>query len=156
MRKYTQCFAWLAGIILFLLQMPVYSQNKYPETELHQAIKNFNQAFMQADVATLDNLLTEQYLHTNSGNKAFNKASWLKWVGSRQDAVKSGQLKYDSYLTEDLSIIIYQNSAVVTGRNIAKGISAYKPFNVDIRFTHLWVKQQGKWKRASFHDAPVK
>lgn len=156
MKKSTKNLSWISAALLLLLQIPADAKETSQETELAQTIEKFNQAFMQADVKVLDTLLTEQYLHTNSGSKAFNKASWLKWIKGRQASVKAGKLKYDSYQTEDLEMVLYQDAAVVTGRNIAKGKDADKAFSVDIRFTHLWVKQDGQWKRASFHDAPAK
>lgn len=156
MQKSTKNLSWISAAFLLLLQIPAYAKSSNPQAELAQAIEKFNQAFMQADIKVLDTLLTEEYLHTNSGSKAFNKASWLNWIKGRQASVKAGTLKYDSYRTEDLEMVFYQDAAVVTGRNIAQGKDADKPFSVDIRFTHLWVKQDGHWKRASFHDAPTK
>jgi len=132
-----------------------FAQSNKDETSLRQSIALFNQAFISADAETLSQLLHQDYTHTNSGNKAFGKSAWLKWVKSRRLATANGELVYSEYKTEDLVLHIHANSAVVTGRNIARGMNKNKPFIVDIRFTHLWVKADGKWQRAAFHDAKI-
>lgn len=156
MKKLNKLRLSVLGALMIVLPVITQANPSDEETKLRQTIEKFNQAFMQADVSTLDSLLTEQYLHTNSGNRAFAKNSWLKWIKSRQAAVEAGKLIYTSYQTQDLDIVLYPDAAVVTGRNIAKGRNDDKPFEVDIRFSHLWVKQAGQWRRASFHDAPAK
>ncbi|WP_444995717.1 nuclear transport factor 2 family protein [Aliikangiella sp. IMCC44359] len=152
-------FQLIIKITLMALLCNVFAlraQSDNEEQKLRQTIELFGQAFVNADVKTLDALLTEKYRHTNSGSKAFGKTQWLKWIAGRQQATTSGELKYTSYQTEDLQIVLYGGSAVVTGRNIAKGIDKNKAFMVDIRFTHLWVKENEQWKRAAFQDAKTK
>lgn len=123
---------------------------------LNKSIQEFNLAFQNADVVTLKDKLTEDYRHTNSGSKAFGKSAWLKWVGSRKARVDDGSLIYRKYDTKELDIQLYENTAVVTGRNIAEGVDNGQEFTVDIRFTHVWVYESGIWKRAAFHDAKAK
>lgn len=147
-------FAVFTALVLFFLSYPVKAIDE--QARLRQSLETFNLAFVKADTITLDKLLHPDYQHTNSGSKAFGKKAWLKWVKSRQPATQSGELTYQQYVTEDLNIQMFGDSAVVTGRNIASGVNNGEPFTVDIRFTHLWVKNSGHWQRAAFHDSKAK
>lgn len=143
-------------VMIFCLVMVVQPGTASEEDELLAAINSFNSAFKQANVLKLDSMLTEYYVHTNSGGKAFGKTAWLNWVASRTARVKEGKLYYREYKTQDLAVVFHQNVAIVTGRNIATGKDDSKDFIVDIRFTHVWIKTSGTWKRAAFHDAKTK
>ena len=67
--------------------------------------------------------------------------------------MESGKLKMESYENADVKIRVYGEVAIVTGRNVAKGKREGKPFITEVRFTHLWVRERGQWKRAAFHDS---
>jgi ketosteroid isomerase-like protein len=124
--------------------------------ELRARVQAFSDAFVKGDVVKLDAMLTDRYVHSNSGSKVLRKKQWLNWVKKRSEKIKAGLIKYDTYTTEELLIEMYGSAAVVKGRNRASGVRDGKPFTLDIRFTHLWVKEAGKWKRAAFHDSPAK
>ncbi len=148
----------LAAILLFPVRLvfPGTASRPSAKDELRTSVQEFGNAFVKGDVAKLDAMLTERYVHSNSGSKVLGKKEWLNWVKKRSEKIKSGQIKYDTYTTEELLIEIYGNTAVVKGRNRGSGLKDGKPFTLDIRFTHLWVKEAGKWKRAAFHDSPSK
>ena len=146
----------LIGIFLLNSAVNAESANEDEIQQLKSAIKNFNNAFVSADIGTLDMLLAAEYSHTNSGSKAFGKTSWLNWVKSRKQATDDGVLKYTEYVTEDMVVKMFHGFAIVTGRNIATGINNQKPFKVDIRFTHVWLKRDSRWLRVAFHDAASK
>ena len=126
------------------------------EQQLRKTLEAFNLAFQAADTAALEQMLHEDYQHTNSGNRAFGKTAWLNWVASRRGLVEQGQLTYSSYQTRDLVIQLHGGFAVVTGRNTAVGVQSGEAFKVDIRFSHVWVTEQDRWQRLAFHDAPAK
>lgn len=126
------------------------------EITIESSLALFDKAFRHADTVQLEKMLANNYQHTNSGNKPIGKTQWLKWVSGRSRDIKNNTLKYSNYSTIDLVIQNYENFAVVTGRNIADGIDHGKEFKIDIRFTHVWIKELKSWKRLSFHDAPTK
>ena len=67
-------------------------------------------------------MLTTRYVHTNSGGRVLDRSQWLSWVGSRRERVLSGALRYNDYRTLELQFRIYGEAAVVTGRNVARGV----------------------------------
>jgi ketosteroid isomerase-like protein len=127
-----------------------------PERDLRTRISAFDAAFVRGDVDMLDEMLTERYRHTNAGSMPLTKSQWLGWIASRRSRMDEGRLKYDRYATEELDVVMTGDRAIVTGRNRAVGTKEGEEFTVDIRFTHVWVRNEGKWKRAAFHDAPAR
>ncbi|MCP5047972.1 MAG: nuclear transport factor 2 family protein [bacterium] len=143
-------------IVFVQLLFPQTASHSPDKAQLKARVLELGQAFISGDVAKLDVMVTERYVHCNSGSKILGKKQWLGWVKKSSKDLNTWKMKYKQYTTEELNIEIYGNTAVVTGRNRASGIRDGKPYKLDIRFTHLWVKEDGKWKRAAFHDSPSK
>ena len=57
----------------------------------------------------------------------------------------SGSFHYESREISDLTVRIYQNTAIVTGRSVQKGMENGKDYSGDYRFTRVYVKQDGRW-----------
>lgn len=139
---------------LLLYTTPGTAQNNAKTIkEVRQAIKEFNQAFLVADVTVLAQKLTKQYVHSNNGSALINKKSWLNYIKKRRTQLDKGTLKVNSYTMSDLTIKAYHNSAVAHGVITSAGTRNNTPFKSVIRCTHFWVKTKGTWKRAAFHDS---
>ena len=145
---------------LFLLVLvSVISCNKKQEIpdleDLQVTLKIFNEAFEKGDVEKLDQLITENYSHTNGSWKAFGKKEWLEYMRKRRVRLENGELKLCIYRMEDLNIEMNQTSAYVTGRIVMEGVENNEPFERQIRVSNLWLIEGGKWKRAGFHDTRI-
>ena len=141
-----------------VLPLPAVAQRDKERQTLQQInarIEQFSHAFVAADATVLASLLTEGYRHTNNNGSVLNKRQWLDYIASRQAELASGKLKIDAYLNQDMQISLYGDTAVVTGRNLSKGSRDGRPFELQLRFTHVWVRQKGQWLRAAFHDSIV-
>ncbi len=125
------------------------------EMEVFRSLEQFSQAYRDADVETLAGMLTDQYIHSNSGGSVIRKDAWLNWISSRKKLIDSGDLNYAEYYNEDVVIETYGDAASVHGVNISIGTENEEPFEKKIAFTHTWVKENGAWKRASFHDTKI-
>ena len=119
------------------------------------ALEKFSQAYREADVETLADLLTGKYIHSNSGGPVIRKEGWLNWVASRKKSIDRQELIYSDYFNENLTIETYGDAAVVHGINISKGTENGNYFHKKIAFTHTWTRIDGQWKRASFHDSKI-
>ncbi|MEO1263760.1 MAG: nuclear transport factor 2 family protein [Bacteroidota bacterium] len=140
---------------------PVFNKKNMAQTlnedglEVLQALEKFSQAYREADTKTLADLLTEKYVHSNSGGAIIRKKSWLNWVASRKKLIDHKNLIYTDYFNEDVVVEIYGDAAVVHGINISEGTERGNPFYKKIAFTHTWIKENDQWKRASFHDSKI-
>jgi len=132
----------------------------YPQsnstTEVRNAVSALGRAFAKADVATLQTLLAQGYVHVNGGSgSVLDRDEWLSWITSRRAELDSGQLFIDTYSVEDVEIEVYGNVSVVTGVVYSTGQRNGASFVSRIRFTNGWIKSGDTWRRAAFHDSPL-
>jgi hypothetical protein len=64
--------------------------------------------------------------------------------------LKSGELTYSSINVDELSVKLYANTAVVTGRSEFQGQRDGKPFNGRCRFSRVWIKSSSGWQEVLF------
>ena len=143
-------------LLLLVATPPTVAQQTTPEHEVRAALSAFARAFREADVSVLQTLLTESYLHVNgrSGN-VLNRDQWLNWVASRRAELDRGEFVFTTYRVEDVQVQLYGEAAAVTGVVHASGQRHDALFTIAGRFTNIWVKQGGVWRRAGFHDSPL-
>lgn len=132
------------------------AQDINQENEVRAAVERFGQAYRDADVDTLKALLTRDYVHVNgnSGSR-IDREQWLAWVASQRDLLDEGELLVEAYQVYDVQVDLYGSTAIVTGSVRSNGIRSGEAFSVNVRFTNVWIKQDGVWRRAAFHDSPI-
>jgi len=144
--------------ILFLLLIGLNSCQTFtapdPE-ELISSIEKFNKAFAQGDLAVLDSLTTENYLHTNSSSKVIGKTAWFDYLKRRNKRLKSGDLVVLDYTLDQTKIEYHGSSAIVTGKVTVVTKDSIESKENHYRITNLWVYEEGHWKRSGFHDAKI-
>lgn len=127
-----------------------------PSDAVRTAIDDFAEACVAADVAALDELLADPYLHVDGASGAvLGRDAWLARVGTQAVALDAGTLVVDRYEVEDLTIRMRRDAANVTGIAITSGTRDGVPFSREIRFTNVWVKEGEAWKLAMFHDSEI-
>lgn len=136
-------------LILFTIMSCNVSQND-ERTELEGAIERFNTAFAQSQTQVLEGMLTTNYRRTNSSKKAIDKQNWLSYISKRNKQITAGDLQILEYTMDELEIQMYHNSAHVT-----KTLRNDTIIENQYRVTHLWVIENGEWKRAGFHDGKI-
>ncbi len=80
--------------------------------------------------------------------------------------IKAGTFRWDVFEHNDVQYHLYGDCAVVTGALHAKGTGAtfvpqrhtgvadpHATFNGTLRFTHVYVRRNGKWLLAALHNA---
>ncbi len=153
MFRFNQKF--LVFLLILFFVSPVMSE-QFDENDVRESVQKFGDAFSKGDVSILSNLLCESYVHVNgiSGN-VLNKKEWLNWIASRRLLLDNGNLVIHIYTVEDIQVIIYGESAVVTGIVKSEGHRNGVSFKKNIRFTNLWVFDNDALRRASFHDSVI-
>ena len=145
-------------ILAMLLISPetVMAQKSGTADEVRAAVLTFGHAFVEADIAVLQEYLTDGYIHVNGrSGTVLNRTDWLKWMESRKAELISGELVVDVYDVKDLKVEIYQETAMVTGIIVSRGRRKGTSIGSRVRFTNVWVMQGGSWRRAMFHDSPL-
>jgi ketosteroid isomerase-like protein len=148
--------AKLITLLLLVAATSATSQSASPENEVRTSVAAFARAFQEADVSVLETILTENYIHVNGGSgNRLDRDQWLTWIASRRLEIESGDFVYETYLVEDLQVQLYGDSAVVVGVTRSNGQRNGVPFTNAGNFTNIWVRQNGVWRRAGFHDSPL-
>jgi hypothetical protein len=143
-------------VLLLFTVRPALAQKIGQKQEVRASVSAFGRAFAEADKPVLQALLTKDYIHVNGrSGSVLNRDKWLKWITSRRAQLDSGELSITTYIVSDVKVQIYGEAAVVTGVVHSSGQRNNVLFSSRVRFTNLWVKQGGAWRRAAFHDSPL-
>ena len=119
------------------------SQDNKSEQEVRQAIEKYRTALLQRDITVLERIWADDYVFVNAAGEILTKAQ-------RLENVKSGATTLDSIKEEeDITVRVYQNSAVATSRVTIKGQYGGQPASGQHRSTHVWVKGPAGWQLVS-------
>src|SRR5215470_2154771 len=107
----------------------------------HDACK----AFLDADVAALERVLTPDFTLTLSSGEVSTRADEI-------NELRSGKVHYDVFENYDMLARLYGNGvAVVLGKTHVKGTSDGKPFDRVVQFTDTLIERDGRWQLAAGH-----
>ena len=79
----------------------------------------------------------------------------MNYLQKRKGQLKSGQLQIEKYQLSERRLDIHNKSAVLSGVIETKGVLNGTGFVRKIRVTNFWIKEDGQWKRAGFHDSRI-
>jgi imidazolonepropionase-like amidohydrolase/ketosteroid isomerase-like protein len=135
------------------------------EAELSAFMTELRGANIQDDVDTVANSITDDYIQTDINGYRQDKTTWLnEYFKPLADLIKAGKFHWDEYERQNLQFRFYGDCAVVTGELHAKGTGAkFGPqhtwvadpnasFSGILHFTHVYIKQNGKWMLAALHN----
>ena len=108
-----------------------------------------NRAIVSGDAAALDRMTSDDYTFITLRGELRTKAEIVK-------GFQSGSFKYDSRTISDLSIRVFGDTAVVTGRSTQKGTENGKDYSGDYRFSRVYVKERGQWLTVALQATPIR
>ena len=139
----------LVLITLSLFVVPrAWNQSGNDEQQIKEVSDQISVAMLKADIKSLDKLLADDYMAIRPVGWVFTKAQEIEYV-------ESGVIKYDTHDVRDLSIRVYEDTAVTTMMVSYKGTLNGKLSSVTDRGTRVWVKQKGDWKCVSYQTTRV-
>jgi len=113
------------------------------EQEVRQMIQKYRSALLQRDIPMLEKIWADDYVFVNASGEVLTKAQ-------RLSNLKSGATSLDSINQEEnMTVRVYQNSAVVTSRVTLKGQYSGKQISGQYRSTLVWVKGPAGWQLVS-------
>jgi ketosteroid isomerase-like protein len=101
-----------------------------------------------ADVAGLGAMMTDDLTWTHSNANVESKAQFLEAIGS-------GKYKYKSMTFDDRKVRLHGDTAIVSGTCRVLVTTDGREIDIKLRFTELYVKQQGAWKQAMWQSTRV-
>jgi len=121
-------------------------------------------ASIEGDVDTVANSMTDDYVQTDINGYRQDKTTWLnEYFKPLADLISAGKFRWDEYDQKNLQFRFYGDCAIVTGELQAKGTGAKfgphhtwvadaRGFSGILHFTHVYIKQNGKWMLAALHN----
>jgi ketosteroid isomerase-like protein len=123
------------------------------QTPAQQEVLQFERdacnAFLEADVAALERVLTPDFTLTLSNGEVSTRADEV-------NELHSGKVHYDVFENYDMLARVYGNdTAVVLGKTRVKGTADGKPFDRIVQFTDTLIKRDGRWQLAAGHVSRI-
>jgi hypothetical protein len=110
--------------------------------EVESAVRRCDAAWARSDVAALDGLLAESYVHADVFGKVQRRADWL---------AEAGRPRHVAITSEDLAVRVHGRIAEVTGADVITTPERAE----SLRFTQVWIKRGASWRRAAFRATPL-
>ena len=123
------------------------AQTKPEATAKIMALENkWNEAYLKADIASLDSLLVDDFFITVEDGNTYSKPGYIAHAGDKNVHVEVAEIS-------DVKIRVHGNTAVVTGAYHEKGTSKGKPYEYRDRYTDIWMSIGGNWQLIASHFA---
>jgi hypothetical protein len=119
------------------------------QQEVLQFERDACKAFLDADVAALERVLTPEFTLTLSNGVVSTRADEI-------NELRTGKVHYDVFENYDMLARLYGNdTAVVLGKTRVKGTADGKPFDRVVQFTDTLIKRDGLWQLAAGHVSRI-
>jgi ketosteroid isomerase-like protein len=117
------------------------------EQALLQLERDWSEAFVKKDVATLDRIMANEF-----------QANWPAFVGNKKqylDLVKGGTAKAQSSANSEMKAFVLGDVAIVHGLVTEQSSVAGKDSSGQYRYTDVFVKRDGRWQGVTGYSAKV-
>jgi ketosteroid isomerase-like protein len=102
--------------------------------EVLEAEAQWTRAHLEGDVEAIDHLMHRDYTIISPGGRVVAR-------GEAPSSYVGGGRRWDFAESDQHTVKIYGETAVVTGRWRARGMNNGEPFDYSARYTSLWVKE---------------
>jgi ketosteroid isomerase-like protein len=144
----------MKNIIVFfafsILVNSIYGQSDSLKASIEQEIRKLDaahaDAVLRGDLAAMDTIWTEDFIVNNPFNEI-----------DKADRIRSGVVSYSSFLREIEAVRIYENTAIVMGKEtvVPKGKSPEAGKTIHRRYTNIWMMRDGKWRLVARHASVI-
>jgi ketosteroid isomerase-like protein len=114
--------------------------------DVERAVMQIDHEWLEAllghDIEALERILPEGFIFTDAHGEVLSKDEFL-------EVIKAGGLTFESIHREEVSLSVFQNTALATGRDTVQGHYKGEAVSGKYRFTNVYVGQQGRWKVVS-------
>ena len=112
------------------------------EADVKKLLKDIETALSKNDADALDKIYAPDYVLVNQEGVAQTRAERLA-------AIKSGDIKYETFAYSDITVRPYGDTAVVNNIATFKAMSKGKPIDGKFRVMSVWVKGKDGWRQVS-------
>lgn len=105
-------------------------------------------AQLEADTATLEELLADELSYTHSNGLVDTKASYVA-------AIADEVFDYRSADRTDVNVVVIGDTAMVTGRVAMHVVAGPRDVHLDSRYSAIWVRRDGAWRFLCWQSTPI-
>lgn len=105
------------------------------EQELRALVRQWDEADVKKDAATLDRLLADEFAFVG-GN---DKKKYLAFI-------VSGDAGIESAMSDNVRVRVYGDTAILTGVDTIKGKRKGQPYVKQYLYMDVWVKRGKRWQ----------
>jgi ketosteroid isomerase-like protein len=106
-------------------------------------------AWIARDRTTLERLIAPDWMVTHVAGQRLTRSDVLR------DMLESSATRIESMTVDEVSVRLFGDAAVVTGRTHARGVQAGAAFDVSLRFTDVFVRRNDRWQAVASHATLV-
>ncbi len=137
----------LIAFTLALVASLAVARAETPE-QIQALDREWAQACVQADIAKLEQILSDDLTYTHSSGQVQTKPEFIA-------TVREGKTRYRSIEFAQSSVRIYGNTAVSNNEVRVNLTVDGKDVSVHPRFLHVWVKQNGRWQLTAHQGTKI-
>lgn len=148
MHKNSFCVVILLALVVPMLsQSLAYNDKTAAAAELTRLATEAGRPYASRDLPTLQRITADDYLQTDVRGGLLNRTQWLDFVKNRRSEL--------TVETDNVEVRFYGQTAVVTGHWIYTKKENGKNTVTNSRWTSVWTKYPGGWKRHVFQNTYV-
>jgi ketosteroid isomerase-like protein len=110
--------------------------------------REWAQACVQADIAKLEQLLSDDLTYTHSSGQTQTKAEFIA-------TVREGKTRYRSIEFQQSSVRIYGNTAITHNEVRVNLTVDGRDVSVHARFLHVWAKEHARWQLTAHQGTKI-
>ena len=135
-----------AVILVFLVTQASEGDQVRHLTDLQQELAR---AWVAGDRAAIERIIAPEWTVTGPDGQISTRADVLREV------FETRTHRIISLTLDEVRVRVFGDAAVVTGRTRGRGESGKTPYDVEIRFTDMFVRRDGRWQAVASHASMV-
>ncbi len=120
--------------------------------DLMQLERDIGKANIENNYAFFDRIEAEEFIFTDAGGGVTNKKQDLD--GLKQ--APNPDVKLTAYDVDEMNVLLYDKTAIVTGRVTTKRLVKGQAMTSQSRFTDVFVWRDGRWQLVAGHSSRIR
>lgn len=128
------------------------SKEEQTRNDLMQLERDIGKANINSDYAFFERIEADEFIFTDAAGGITNKKQDLESLKQPP----SPEAKLVSYDVDEMNVLLYDKTAVVTGRVTTKRLVKGETIVSQSRFTDVFVWRQGRWQIVAGHASRIR
>jgi ketosteroid isomerase-like protein len=135
-------------VLVFGVAILAQIQTESVEQELIRLEKEWYDAEVKKDAAFFDRIMADDFIGTGATGNVYTKAQDISSLESGEEVIASA-------VSDEFTVHVYGDAAVVAFRSTEKGQNKGKDYIWESRWTDTWIKKAGRWQCVASHCSTI-